>query len=61
MTQEEIGKLAGCSQGYISQLLKGERRPSWDVAKILAEITKTDITLWMEGPENVKRAAIKSA
>jgi transcriptional regulator with XRE-family HTH domain len=42
MTQQEISQAVGCSQGYISQLLKGERRPSWDLAKTLAAITKTE-------------------
>jgi transcriptional regulator with XRE-family HTH domain len=61
MTQKEIGQAVGVSQGYISQLLKGERRPSWDVAKDLAAITDTNIDLWMEGQEQDKRSAIKAA
>lgn len=61
MTQQEISKAIGCSQGYISQLLKGQRRPSWDVAKDLAAITDTNIDLWMEGQEQDKRSAIKAA
>jgi hypothetical protein len=53
--------LVGITQGYISQIITGERRPGWPIAKILAYHTGTFVHLWMEGSEADKRAAVKSA
>lgn len=62
MTQNELAEKAKLSQGYISMILAGDRRPSWDQAKVLARITRTDPALWMEGkPEKRKRALKKVA
>jgi len=61
MTQEEIAKRVKITQPYLSMILSGERRPSWDIAKAIAELTKTEISLWMEGDQKSKRAAIKKA
>jgi transcriptional regulator with XRE-family HTH domain len=61
MNQVEIAKKAGISQGFVSLILTGQRRPDWDLAKLLAEITKTDVALWMEGDESEKREALKAA
>ena len=60
MTQDEVAKKAGVTQGFISLILTGKRR-NYDVAKLLAEITKTDVALWMDGDETEKREALRSA
>ena len=61
MTQDEAAKKAGITQGFISLILTGQRRPDWDVAKTLAELTKTEVALWMEGDETEKRDALRAA
>jgi transcriptional regulator with XRE-family HTH domain len=61
MTQDQLARIVGVTQGYISQVVKGERRPGWPIAKILAYHTGTLVFLWMEGTEADKRAAVKSA
>jgi len=60
MTQDEAAKRAGVTQGFISLILTGKRR-NYDVAKALAELTKTEVALWMEGDETEKREALRSA
>ena len=61
MTQDEAAKKAGISQGFVSLILTGQRRPDWELAKALAELTKTDVALWMEGDETAKRDALRAA
>lgn len=60
MTQDEAAKKAGVTQGFISLILTGKRR-NYDVAKLLAELTKTEVALWMEGDEREKRDALRAA
>jgi len=60
MTQDEAAKRAGVTQGFISLILTGKRR-NYDVAKALAELTKTEVALWMEGDETEKREALRAA
>lgn len=55
--QARIAKMSGLSEAMISLILKGERSPKWDNAKILADITNTDVEIWMELDLNkIKRA-----
>ena len=61
MNQTEIAKKAGITQGFISLILTGQRRPDWDLAKALAKLTKTDVAVWMEGDEQPKRDALRAA
>jgi len=49
MRQAELSKTVGCSQPYISEILSGKKRPSWQLAKRLAEATETDVAWWMDG------------
>ena len=58
MHQRELADRAGVSEGLISMIVSGARRPSWDVAKKLCAITGTDLQLWMEGNAAAKKAAI---
>jgi len=51
MTQNEAAKKAGITQGFLSLIVTGQRRPAWSLAKALAELTKTDVAVWMEGDE----------
>ena len=61
MKQIEIAQKAGITQGFVSLILTGKRRPPWDVAKTFAELTKTDVALWMDGDEQAKRDALRAA
>lgn len=57
MKQQEIAKKANTSQGYISELISTKKRPSWKIAKALAEATNTTPELWLEGStEEIKEA-----
>lgn len=49
MKQTELKTKVGISDSFLSMILDGSRRPSWRVAKRLAEATGTDPALWMEG------------
>ena len=59
--QFELAKAAGITEAMLSYILSGERRPSWDVAKKLAELTSTDPLLWMEYNAIEMRKAVKNA
>lgn len=59
-----ITKLAaqiGISQGFLSNILIGRRRPHYKTAKNLAAATNTEPVLWLEGsPEEIKKALLKN-
>ncbi len=61
MTQDRLAKIVGITQGALSRVITGDRRPRWEIAKIIAYHTGTLVELWMEGDEVAKRAAVKSA
>jgi transcriptional regulator with XRE-family HTH domain len=48
-TKTTIAKKTGISNAYLSMILSGKRRPSWQNAKKLAKVTHTKIELWMDG------------
>ncbi|MBU4185998.1 MAG: helix-turn-helix domain-containing protein [Proteobacteria bacterium] len=53
----EIAEKANITQGALSNILSGRRRPSWTVAKRLAQVTYTTPYLWLEGmPDEIKSA-----
>ena len=60
MTQIEIAKKVGITQGHLSLIINGKRRPSWDIAIVLAALTETAEALWMDGEPGAKRAALES-
>ncbi|HBA84901.1 MAG TPA: hypothetical protein DCZ95_12475 [Verrucomicrobia bacterium] len=56
-SQIELAKQVGVSSSFISQLVKGSKRPSWKRAKQLASVTCTSADLWLDGtPEQIKAA-----
>ena len=60
--QKDIIKATGIHQATISNIMNGRRRPSWSMAKKLAEATGTDVSIWMEGsPEEIRSAVFKAA
>jgi len=56
-TITKIAKQSGISQGFLSNIIRGERRPHYKTAKKIAAATDTDPVLWLEGsPEQIKNA-----
>jgi transcriptional regulator with XRE-family HTH domain len=47
--QTNLAKMASISDGFLSQIISGVRRPSWRTAKKLAIATDTKPELWLEG------------
>jgi transcriptional regulator with XRE-family HTH domain len=60
----KITKLAaqiGISQGFLSNIILGARRPHYNTAKKIAAATNTNPVLWLEGsPEEIKKALSKN-
>ena len=49
--------MVGISEGFMSLILNGSRRPSWPMAKALANATDTKPELWLDGePAQIKEA-----
>ncbi|WP_076750479.1 helix-turn-helix transcriptional regulator [Desulfatitalea tepidiphila] len=57
-TQNQVAQAAGTTQPYISNILNGRRRPSWKLAKRLAQVTCTEPQLWLDGTPDEIRAAL---
>ena len=56
-TQADVARQAGISEGFLSQILSGTRRPRWKKAKRLAKATETTPDLWLEGaPAEIREA-----
>ncbi|RPH47228.1 MAG: XRE family transcriptional regulator [Desulfobacteraceae bacterium] len=55
--QKHLAEEAEISGAFLSQLINGARRPSWQTAKKLAVITSTKPELWLDGnPDDIKSA-----
>ena len=53
----QIAAESGISQGFLSNILAGRRRPHYKTAKVIANVTRTSVALWMEGsPEQMLSA-----
>ena len=56
-TQTFIAQQIGVSSVYVNYLVNCKKRPNWQTAKKLAEVTKTNPILWLEGtPTQIKQA-----
>ncbi len=60
ITQAYIAKCLKVTPTFINSLVKTKKRPNWKRAKQLAELTKTDPVLWLEGTSEEIRSAIYS-
>jgi transcriptional regulator with XRE-family HTH domain len=60
ITQQFIAKTLNISSGFISEILSGKKRPSWSVAKRLAEVTRSTPAEWMEAPPETLRQIISN-
>ena len=59
--QIDIVKRVGISGSYLSEILNGKRRPTWQMAKRLATGTGTTPELWLDGKPAEIRRAIEAA
>ena len=59
LTQTEIAKSVGITQGHLSNILSKRKTTSWKTAKKLAKTTNTDPILWLEGSSQDIKAALK--
>jgi len=57
-TITKIAEESGVTQGFLSNVLAGRRRPHYKKAKIIARVTGTTVDLWMEGSPEQMQAAI---
>lgn len=53
-------KKLGISISFLCQILQGDRRPSWKMAKYLASKTKTKPELWMDGEPSLIETILKN-
>ena len=58
-TQTQIAKMAGISDGLLSQILTGQKAPSWGTAKTLCKVTGIPVELWMESKNNPEQLKTK--
>ena len=60
-TQHKLAAQAGIAPGFLSFLKAGERNASAPIADRLADLTGTDIRVWLKGgsPE-ARRAAVEA-
>ncbi len=57
----KIAKQIGISQGFLSNILCGRRKPHWKTAKKLGAVTNTSPIIWLEGsPQEIKQALSKN-
>jgi transcriptional regulator with XRE-family HTH domain len=56
--QHKISQMTRLSEGFISQIVQGKRRPSWKNAKKLAAATHTRPILWLDGTPAEIRASL---
>ena len=59
-TQTQLAAKAGITQAFISMILSNKRRPSWNMAKKLAVVTKTKPELWLEGNSETIKIVLDS-
>jgi transcriptional regulator with XRE-family HTH domain len=59
-TITEFANQIGISQGNLSNIIAGRRRPSWQRAKLLAEACGVDPVVFLEGEPAEIRAAIEA-
>ena len=57
--QTEIAKKADITDGFLSQILTGEKSPSWETAKKLFKATGIPPEIWMESRNNYEHLKTK--
>ena len=59
MKQKELAQKIGCVQSHLSMIINGVRKPSWNLAKRLAELLNTTPDFWYESTPEEKRKALE--
>ena len=55
---QKIATQANISRTYLSMILSGVRRPTYEIARRLARATDTDAVLWLSGMPGELRQAV---
>lgn len=61
MEPKTLSNKTGLALSSIYNIINARRRPSWAVAKRLAEVTGTSPELWLEGQPDQIRGALNEA
>ena len=61
MKQKDLARAAGISEGHLSMVLSGKRKPSAEVMRRLAEVTGTPVSWWADGDMRKIRAWMRWA
>jgi transcriptional regulator with XRE-family HTH domain len=59
--QKKIAHLAKISYSHLNQILRGDKRPSWNTSKRLAAVTATNPLIWLEGTPEQIRSAVEAS
>ena len=59
-TRKQIANESGISPQHFSNIINGVRRPSWDLAKMIAKATNSTPEIWMDGTPEQKSNIIES-
>jgi hypothetical protein len=60
--QAKLCRSTGFSAAYFSGIFSGKKRPSWESARdVLAPVTGTSITVWMEKNPDILLKALKES
>ena len=46
--QKKLAEKTGIGNSMISMILSGDRRPEWENAKVIAEVTGSPVDIWMD-------------
>ena len=61
-SQKQIAFAAQISGAYLSEIIKGRKRPKGPIAKRLADVTGIEPAVWLEGsPEEIRQALEKAS
>ena len=57
-TQKKLAEKVGMSDQLISMILSGDRRPNWNNAKSISEVTGSPVDIWMDQDLKKMREAL---
>lgn len=47
-TQKKFAEKVGMTDSHLSMILSGDRRVNWEQAKMISEVTGSDVDIWMD-------------
>ena len=57
-TQRKLARAVGKAESFLSMVLSGERRVSWENAKLISEVTGSPVDIWMDQDIGKMREAL---